>query len=57
MFDNEMNTESQKMLPAWAPRVTQREIRRLYETDAKGIYNEKLINEAGYRTGAVRRKS
>ena len=44
----ERNTESQKMLPTWAPRVTQREIRRLYETDAKGIYDEELIDEVGY---------
>ena len=35
-------------LPTWAPRVTQREIRTLYETDARGIYDEDLINEVGY---------
>jgi hypothetical protein len=35
-------------LPTWAPRVTQREIRRLYETDAQGIYDQDLINEVGY---------
>ncbi len=35
-------------IPEWAPRVTQREIRRLYETDAKGIYDEDLINDVGY---------
>ena len=35
-------------LPTWAPRVTQREIRQLYETDARGIYDEDLINEVGY---------
>jgi hypothetical protein len=28
--------------------VTQREVRRFYETDAKGIYDEELINEVGY---------
>ena len=28
--------------------MTQREIRRLYEADAKGIYDEELINEVGY---------
>ena len=43
-----MKTESHRVLPTWAPRVTQREIRRLYETDAKGIYDEDLINEVGY---------
>ena len=35
-------------LPAWARRVPQRKIRRLYETDAKGIYDEDLIDEVGY---------
>ena len=32
----------------WAPRVSQQLIRRLYETDAKGIYDDDLINEVGY---------
>lgn len=35
-------------LPAWARRVPQRKIRRLYETDAKGIYDGDLIDEVGY---------
>ena len=35
-------------LPQWAPRVTKAEIRRLYDTDARGIYDEDLINEVGY---------
>ena len=35
-------------LPVWAPRVAQEEVRRLYETDAKGIYDEDLIDEVGY---------
>jgi len=35
-------------IPTWAPRVTQEEIRRLYETDARGIYDEDLIDEVGY---------
>jgi len=48
MFGREMKGQSRNMLPTWAPRVTQREIRRLYETDAKGIYDEDLINEVGY---------
>jgi hypothetical protein len=43
-----MNVEPQKMYPTWAPRVTQQEIRRLYETDAKGIYDQELIDEVGY---------
>ncbi len=32
----------------WAPRVPQALIRRLYETDARGIYDEELIDEVGY---------
>ncbi len=43
-----MNDASERTLPRWAPRVTQREIRRLYETDARGIYDEALINDVGY---------
>jgi hypothetical protein len=35
-------------LPVWAGRVPQWKIRRLYETDAKGIYDEELIDEVGY---------
>jgi len=35
-------------LPTWAPCVPQRLIRRLYETDAMGIYDDDLINEVGY---------
>ncbi|HUT33282.1 MAG TPA: hypothetical protein VNE39_07380, partial [Planctomycetota bacterium] len=35
-------------LPTWAPCVPQRLIRRLYETDAKGIYDDELIDEVGY---------
>ena len=40
--------ENKAKVPSWAPRVTQREIRRLYECDATGIYDEFLINEVGY---------
>ncbi|MHB9034378.1 MAG: hypothetical protein ACYC6L_15200 [Anaerolineae bacterium] len=35
-------------LPVWAPRVPQWQIKRLYETDARGIYDEELIDEVGY---------
>jgi len=28
----------------WAPRVRQEDIRRLYEIDAQGIYDEQLID-------------
>lgn len=37
-----------KVLPKWAPRVAPWKIRRLYETDAKGIYDDELIKEVGY---------
>ncbi len=37
-----------QLLPAWAPRVPQALIRRLYETDAQGIYDEELLDEVGY---------
>lgn len=32
----------------WAPRVEQAKIRRLYETDARGIYDDELIDVVGY---------
>jgi len=32
----------------WAPRVRQQDIRRLYETDAQGIYDEEMIDEVGW---------
>jgi hypothetical protein len=32
----------------WAPRVEQEKIRRLYETDARGIVDEELIDDVGY---------
>jgi len=37
-----------RTIPKWAPRVSRQEIRRLYETDARGIYDEDLIDEVGY---------
>ena len=43
-----MNASSRKALPKWAPRVAKRDISRLYELNAKGIYDEDLINEVGY---------
>jgi len=39
---------SEKKRPIWAPRVRQDRIRRLYETDAKGIYDAGLIDDVGY---------
>ncbi len=36
------------MLPAWAPRVPQARIRRLYVLDAQGIYDDELLDEVGW---------
>ncbi len=38
----------QPFLPTWASRVPMEQIRRLYENDAQGIYDEELIDEAGF---------
>ncbi len=35
-------------LPQWAPRVKKEKIKRLYELDAKGIYDSELLDEVGY---------
>ncbi len=35
--------------PEWAHRVRQSLIRRLYETDALGIYDDELLDEVGWR--------
>jgi len=32
----------------WAPRVKPQTLRRLYQTDARGILDEELIDEVGY---------
>jgi len=37
-----------KILPQWAPRISQTKIRRLYELDALGIHDEELIDDVGY---------
>lgn len=37
-----------KMLPQWASRVQKSKIKHLYELDAKGIYDDKLLDEVGY---------
>jgi hypothetical protein len=36
------------LLPTWAPRVSQSVIQQLYENDAQSIYDEDLLNEAGW---------
>ena len=41
-----MNDDS--ILPTWAPRVPKWKIRRLYQNDANGIYDEELIDDVGY---------
>jgi len=48
MADTKPEMRPDENTPRWAPRVTQEEIRRLYESDAKGIYDEALIAEVGY---------
>ena len=35
-------------LPVWAPRIRRSLIRRLYETDALGIYDDELLDEVGW---------
>lgn len=35
-------------IPTWSPRVSKGKIRRLYETDANGIYDEELLDDVGY---------
>jgi len=35
-------------LPTWAPRVRPAKIRRLYQLDAQGIYDDELIEDVGY---------
>jgi hypothetical protein len=39
----------QSIKPRWAPRVPQAKIRRLYELDARGIADQDLIADVGYR--------
>lgn len=34
--------------PAWAPRIRQGLIRRLYEADAQGIHDDELLDEVGW---------
>ena len=46
--DEEEDVSGESALPTWAPCVAQSLIRRLYESDAKGIYDEDLIAEVGY---------
>ncbi len=36
------------LLPVWAPRIKPYLIRRLYESDARGIYDDELLNEVGW---------
>ena len=43
-----MNPSDPPLLPEWAPRVRQSLIRRLYETDTLGIYDDELLDEVGW---------
>ena len=42
--------------PEWAPRIRQSLIRRLYETDALGIYDDELLDEVGWGIGSPLRE-
>lgn len=37
-----------KKLPTWAPRIQPSKIRRLYDLDAQGIYDDELLDDVGY---------
>lgn len=37
-----------RLIPAWARRVKQRLIWRLYESDAQGLHDEELLDEVGW---------
>jgi hypothetical protein len=39
--------QAQHIAPDWAPKVSPPQIRRLYETDACGVYDEELLIEVG----------
>jgi ribosomal protein L37AE/L43A len=43
-----ISMEDNKTTITWAPRVRQRPIRRLYELDARGIYDEELLDKVGW---------
>jgi hypothetical protein len=38
---------SPALLPAWAPKVAQSPIRRLYESDARGLLDDELLTDVG----------
>jgi len=44
----EILMEDNKTTITWAPRVRQKHIRRLYELDARGIYDEELLDKVGW---------
>lgn len=41
-------TEQGEVIPTWSPRVKMSKIRRLYESDARGIHDEELLDDVGY---------
>ena len=50
--DENISTTGSSADIRWAPRVPQEMIRRLYELDAQGIYDEELLTEVGWRLKA-----
>ena len=44
-----MKAKTTAAMIRWAPKVPSHLIRKLYETDARGIRNEELIDDVGYR--------
>ena len=45
---NQTQSIEEDVAKYWAPKVKPQSIRRLYETDAKGIVDEDLINDVGF---------
>ena len=41
-------TRTENILPNWAQRLKKSKIKQLYELDAKGIYDDDLLDEVGY---------
>ena len=35
------------MIPVWLPRIPYYKLRNLYELDAKGIWNDRLVDDVG----------
>ena len=48
IYYGEIRLNEDKLLPQWAPRISKSKIKRLYELDARGIYDDELLDEVGY---------